>query len=173
MINEKMEVIQIDIEKEISGDLYCKVLDFAVGRFPLFLFAVDWKFRFSDNEHIRKIVEELTPFLVKRFHSNKWPGTEILMGQIEVFHYNLTNESTSILKKYASSFYQWDQWEASDLPKDLCIMRNAEQPWLCNIAHEKIVQIFVTLEEKLDLLNSIPELTDYFGEEGKPIAYYV
>jgi hypothetical protein len=162
-----LEVTVIDITKEISGELYHKVIDFAVGRFPKLIFIMDLvgKKLWSAN----KIIEELSPFIIERFYSNEWPGTQLLDTKVEVFHCNLTDESAKILKKYASSFYQW---KLPYLPEDLSIMRNSKQPWLCNITDEKASMFYLSLQEKKELLQAIPELAEYLGEETAPEAYY-
>ena len=163
-----MEVVKIDITKEISGELYYRLIDFAVGKFPLFVFIISWRWRVADSA--KEVVEELSPFLVKRFYSREWPGTELYQGQVEVFHYNLTEASAAILKEHTSSLYQW---KLPELPEDLSIMRNSEQPWLCNVAHDDFSMLYVTPAEKAELLNAIPELSGYLGEQGKPRCYYV
>ena len=162
-----MDIIAIDIIKEISGDLYYRLIDFAVGRFPVFVFVIDWDRR--QQENVQKIVDDLTPYLIKRFYDKEWPGTEILEGQVEVFHFELNHESAHVLKKYSSSLYQWKH---PMLPIDLSIMRNSTQPWLCNTAHDDAAMLFVSATERAELLEAIPELSSCFGEEGKPLAYY-
>lgn len=163
----------IDIKGEISGELYYRLIDFAVGKFPLFVCVGDWDWKKSVKslpEGAEKVIEELSPFLVERFFSNEWPGTRIYEGKAEVFYFNLTSASASILKKHASSLYQW---KLPELPQDMSIMRNSKQPWLCNVAHDDFSTLFVTPEEKNELLKVIPELSEYLGEEGKPTSYYV
>lgn len=162
-----MDIIEIDIIKEISGDLYYRLIDFAVGRFPVFVFVIGRNRRLQEN--VQKIVDDLTPYLIKRFYDKEWPGTEILEGQVEVFHFELNHESAYVLKKYTSSLYQWKH---PILPEDLSIMRNSTQPWLCNIAHDDAAVLYVSPTEKAELLEAIPELPSFFGEERKPFAYY-
>jgi hypothetical protein len=162
-----MEIIEIDITKEISGKLYGNIIDYAVGKYPFFVLILD--LRYKSNERSIRVIEELSRFLVKSFCSSEWPGTKLLNEEVEVFHYNLTEGSANVLKKCASSFYQW---QFPELPEDLSIMRNSDQPWLCNIAHEKVSMLYVSQVEKSELLNAMPELSGYFGEEGKPAAYY-
>ena len=163
-----MEIIEIDITKEISGELYYRLIDFTVGKFPFFVFILSLTRKVNDSA--KEVIEELSPFLVKRFYSKEWPGTELYSGQVEVFHFNLTETSAAILKKHTTSLYQW---KLPGLPEDLSIMRNAEQPWLCNVAHDDFSMFYVTPEEKAELLKAIPELGDYLGEEWEPRAYYV
>jgi len=163
-----MEVVWIGITQEISGELYYKLIDFAVGKFPIFVFVVDWD-RKRLQETVEKVIKELTPHLIKRFYSREWPGTELLNLEVEVFHFNLNQESANILKKYTSSLYQWTH---PILPEDMSIMRNSTQPWLCNTAHDDMATFYMSSAEKAELLKTIPELSSYLGEEGKPLAYY-
>lgn len=163
-----MEIIKIDITKEISGDLYHRLINFASGRYPLFLFVKRKDVKPGLNSKGEKVIHLFSPFLKSTVESVEWPGTKVIQSA-EVFYFNLTEESVELLKRQSNSLYDWQH---PSFPEDLCIMRNMKQPWLCNIAHEKIAMIYVSPTDKMELLEALPELSLHFGKEEKSSAYY-
>jgi hypothetical protein len=171
-----MEIVGIDITRNVCNDLYRRIIDFAVGRFPMFVFVVSWRrtragkvYENKVSDSVREIISLLEPYLIKRFDTNEWPGTRIFGGTVELFQYHLNDDSANVLTRHSRSLFQW---ELPNLPRDLSIMRNPEQPWLCTIAHERVSTLYVTQTEKAELLDAIPELSEYLAEEHEPRAYY-
>ena len=111
------------------------------------------------HTNIDTVIESFEPFLHKKLDSDEWPGTRTV-GTAEVFYYHLTHQSADLLKQKSHSLYEW---MGRDLPDDLCIMRDMQQPWLLNTAHEHFAAFYVTDNERKELLEAIPEIKSFLG----------
>lgn len=154
-----MSKLIYDIIEEPIGNIYRKLIDYSLNYCTSFLFIIqdsDWF-----NPSAFKFLESISPYLREKKLTSEWPGTKL--GLIEdgvedktmVYHYNLTSESSSLLQKVVNGLYDWVQPE---LPEDLCLLRPDGSPWLVSISHENDSYLELTLEEKVLLEKTLPNL---------------
>ena len=154
-----MDLLAIYILQDITSNLYHKLIDFSVGRYPLFLFVKRYDVSPKLKQKGEAVIQAFSPFLKDKLQLKEWPGTRTAK-EADVFYYHLTHQSAKLLKQNSRSLYTW---LSPDLPDDMCIMRNMRQPWLRNTSHENFATFFIAESEMEELINSIPELKLYLG----------
>jgi hypothetical protein len=139
---------------EPSGELYTALLDYALLECKYFILVTEERDK-QLNIRGKKILAELSRYMYRREVKSEWPGTVLLSGTAVVITYYYVQESAEILKKNATSLYQW---QIPDLPDDLCLLREDESPWLVTIAHESDSYFVLDRLEILQLQKAIPGL---------------
>ena len=143
------------IAEEPRGVNYNALLDYTLGKFPMFLLV----FRPEDlslNNHGEHTKSRLSEFIIREEKSFKWPGTQIFTDEeATIYYYKIQYGSIHILKDVAEGLYDWQQ---PDLLEDLCILRQDETPWLVSIAHESEAYLDITQEEVVHLGKQLPDL---------------
>ena len=144
-----------NILREPTGSKYSNLLDYALKECRFFLLVTD-----RDNKQLnpsgKAVLNELAPFLYRMEMKSEWPGTVLYGDTVPIYIYYYVKESVSILKKSATRLYQWQR---SDLPDDLCLLRPDESPWLVTIAHENDSYFELSENEIRHLLKAIPAYT--------------
>ena len=142
-----------DIVEEPRGDDYRLLLECCSAYCQIALLVVreaDW-LEPSASEFLRN----LNPFEVEKRRQSEWPGTSLLDHEATVYYYSLCRESLHILKHAVDRLFDWQQ---PYLPEDLCLLRNENDPMLVTIAHEKDAFLFLTPDEKANLLRAVPNI---------------
>jgi hypothetical protein len=138
--------------KEPINQIYRDLLDFSIHECKYFLLVTDKK-----NRQLyptgKAILDQLSPFLFKLQLKSEWPGTILFQVKVPVYIYHFVPESLEILKKSATSLYEWQR---PNLPDDLCLLRSDESPWLVNIAHERDSFLLLSDDEMSCLLEAMP-----------------
>lgn len=143
---------------EPTGELWRRILTFAVGRFPAILFVERDEAPVED----RSIIEALRPALVDERRSSRWPGTQLYGAEATVWRHRLDADVARRLVGAAEGLYRW---LAPDLPEDLCILRADGTAWLGSIAHEETAWLSVTAAEWAAVSAAIPELASAVDED--------
>lgn len=87
--------------------------------------------------------------------SSRWPGTELLGAEADLFYCRLNAESAHLIKNATGHLYGWCH---PNLPEDLCLLRNDREPWLVTITHEQDRFLVLTELERHHLLLLMPAL---------------
>ncbi len=155
MADEALARKDYTLNREPNGISYQKLLDFAIGECQIVLLVLQPTLPLAPTGE--KALERLSPFLREEISSSEWPGTKLLNQKARLFYYSFSAESATILKEITDSLYAWQQ---PDLPEDLCLLRADGNSWLVTISHERDSYLSITEEEKVRLLNTIPEVQD-------------
>ena len=142
----------LTFRREPTGELWRRILTFAVGRFPAILFVE----RDDAPVEDRSLIEALRPVLVDERRSSRWPGTQLYGAEATVWRHRLDAAVARRLTGAAEGLYRW---LAPDLPEDLCILREDGTAWLGSIAHEETAWLSVTDGEWAEVSAAIPGLT--------------
>lgn len=152
-----MKRFQVNLLREIKGDLYRHLLDYAVAECSVALLVV--RPTISIELSGRKLLNNLDKFLVSKSECSQWPGTVLLYGATaQVFQYKFNLESALLFKQAVSGLYEWVQ---PTLPEDLCLLRNTNEPWLVSISHEQDSYFYISKNEEDSLVAALPELKLY------------
>jgi hypothetical protein len=141
------------LKVEPQGELYSKILDLALEECKFVLLVVRKSLPLS--EHGATVLNNLNKYMMSSVESMEWPGTQLLDETASVFRYEFSTACAEILKNSAKALYDWTQPE---LPEDLCLLRNDENPWLVSISHERDSYFYLSENEKNRLLNIIPSM---------------
>jgi hypothetical protein len=79
--------------------------------------------------------------------------------------YQLTSEVVAALTTAATGLYDWQQPE---LPEDLCLLRDEDDPWLVSIAHEGDAFVSVDEVELEELRRRVPRFAAVLVPEDSP-----
>ncbi len=133
-----MEFFIYLLNQEWNEDRYRKLIDVAFEKNSHFMFSVQNPL----HREGQLFINQLKPFLVNVYESNRWPGT-VLFGDKRALIYKcrLTSVTCNMLKKSFS--HLWD-WKAPTYPEDLSFLRKNGVPWFISITHEK--EVFFKLE---------------------------
>jgi hypothetical protein len=145
---------------EPKEDLYRKVIDYAVNECKTVLLVVRKSIALNSNG--TKVLQQLDPYLKNKMESTEWPGTKLLEDTAVVHQYHFGPACAEILKRSAESLYEWVQPE---LPEDLCLLKDNEDPWLVSISHERDSYFILNEEARVKLLSSLPELARVLRED--------
>ena len=144
-----------DPPREISGDLYRAVLDYAIQEGLAEVLLVS-RPDVVPGSAPSPLLPHLAPALVGQEETSSWPGTTLCCGQTAaVLHYRLDADVAAILTEVASSVFDW---KAPDLPEDIALLRADGSPWLASIQHERDAWFELTDDERDRLLAAIPAL---------------
>lgn len=102
------------------------------------------------------VLRRIEPALVRREVRNSWPGTTLFESSATVATYRLTTDVVAALTTATSGLYGWQQ---PDLPEDLCLLRDEDDPWLVSIAHEGDAFVRVDADELKELRRRVPRFT--------------
>jgi len=167
-----------DLLAEPIGDLYRKLLDFAVNECRTALLVV--RKRPPLTPQGLALVNRLKPFLASKEECTAWPGTGsadkddhelvALVEPASVRRYDYVPQCAELLKQATDRLYAWLQPE---LPEDLCLLRDDGSEWLVTIAHEHDSYLCLSAEEHTRLVDAIPQLGPRLRdmrrrEEGEP-----
>jgi len=150
----------LTITIELQGDLYRRLLDYAVQECTLALLVVRPSLHL--NATGERVLHLLAGYLKEKAESSVWPGTELLSEVALVYRYHIGPGSVEVLKDAADSLYSWQQ---PYLPEDLCLLRTDQEPWLVSIAHERDSYFCLSEDEQTRLLAELPELTSLLKSE--------
>jgi hypothetical protein len=101
------------------------------------------------------VLESLNPFVEQRVKSPRWPGTELVGADADLFYCRLDAESSQLIKSATDHLYGWCH---PNLPEDLCLLRADREPWLVTIAHEHDGYLVLSESERQNLLALLPAL---------------
>lgn len=148
------------IATELQGNLYQRLLDYAVQECAVALLVVHPSLRLSAEGE--KVLHQLAEYLKEKAGSSVWPGTELLTEVAHVYYYHLSPECVGILKDAAAGLYSWQQ---PHLPEDLCLLKADGEPWLVSIVHERDSYFCLSEAERTRLLATLPELVSLLKNE--------
>jgi hypothetical protein len=139
--------------KEPTGTIYYQLLSYAQKYCESFLMVIRDTVQKSDS--IKKIIDDLQPYILEKDEKSEWPGTILHRGTATVTKYKLNNETLKLLASAVNGLYSWKQ---PDFPEDLCFLRQDGSPWLVTITYEEDGYLELTDKESEDLHQVIPGL---------------
>lgn len=139
--------------EEPTNEIYKRLIIFSLKSCDKFQYVVPH--HISQNRSIQEIIKKFEEFQISVTEKSEWPGTKLLRGTATVYQYRLNKESIIFLINSVNSLYSWVQ---PDFPEDLCLLRDNGDPWLVTISYEKDSYFELTLDEKRELAEAIPEL---------------
>lgn len=142
-----------NLKGSLSTNQYGKLLRFASKYCNSFLPVI--RETVSLRQPAIVVLKDLEPFLLSQNDESQWYGTKLFNSIAKVQRYKLTSKSTAILEKLASNLFSRVQ---PDLPEDLCLIRDNEEPFPVTIAHEKDSYSVLFDKEKLLLETEIPDI---------------
>jgi hypothetical protein len=148
-----------NLQAEPSGALYQGLIDSAMAFCSFVLVVVRPETTLSERG--QRALESLSPFVEDKVKSSRWPGTELIGAEADLFYCRLDAESAQLIKSATSHLYGWCH---PDLPEDLCLLRADCEPWLVTIAHERDGFFVLTDLEKQHLQLLLPTLGIAAGE---------
>lgn len=80
----------------------------------------------------RNFLDKLHSFLIEEKLVSKWPGTELLNGEVRMFRYKLNNQSKDVLLEVNGLL----AWLQPEFPEDLTFYKEGK-PIFVSITHEK------------------------------------
>lgn len=86
------------------------------------------------TEKTKRLLERLRAAGATTRLRSSWPGTELVGHTATSYQFLLDEGATRILQDSARGLFDW---QAPDLPEDLCVLREDGSTWLGSIAHEK------------------------------------
>ena len=104
----------------------------------------------------QRALDSLGPFVEEKVKSARWPGTEFLNAEADLFYCRLSSKSAQLIKGATDHLYGWCH---PHLPEDLCLLRADREPWLVTIAHEHDGYLVLTDLEKQHLQLLLPTLS--------------
>ena len=144
---------EVTFSREPACDAYEQLLTFAASRCATFLLVVTRGLDLSDEA--KTLLLRLQPFELRRGHSRRWPGTELLDDEALVIEFLFKAEARTILMNAASRLFEWQQ---PSHPEDLCLLDSSGQPWLVTIAHERHAYLVISQEELETMKQEAPAL---------------
>ena len=108
----------------------------------------------------KRVLTQLSKFLIADSDANEWPGTRLLRGTARVLTYHLVPESHRILTTATDRLFAWRQPE---LPEDLALLRSDASPWLFSISHEEEAYLALTTAKRESLSKSSREISKVLG----------
>jgi hypothetical protein len=138
---------------EPAGDLYRGIIDAALPFCSLALVVVQAEITLTESG--QRVWESLSPFGEQQVKSSRWPGTELLGAEADLFYCRLEAKSAQLIKSATNRLYGWCH---PNLPEDLCLLRHDREPWLVTIAHEQDGFLMLTKLERQHLLLLMPSL---------------
>lgn len=142
-----------NLQLEPSGDLYQGLIDSAMAFCSLALVVVRPEATLTEKG--QRSLESLRPFVEDKVKSSRWPGTELLGAEADLFYCRLDVESSQLIKSATSHLYGWCH---PNLPEDLCLLRADRKPWLVTTAHEQDGFLMLTDLERQHLQLLLPTL---------------
>jgi len=95
-------------------------------------FSLVWRDELVFSELAKKFEEELSPFLISKIKTDRWPGTQIEDKKAILRTYSVTQESILVLEKLESVF----DYIAPNYPEDIAFYKNGDVMYE-SMAHEK------------------------------------
>lgn len=114
-----------------------KLMRFADLNTGLLKYATTFSFILREDLKVegltKTVLDDLSKYLIERKTVRKWPGTELLMGQAELFLYHFNFETAFILQNTENYIYGWVH---PNLPEDIVFYKD-DRPIFISITHEK------------------------------------
>lgn len=107
------------------------------------------------SERAQTVLDRLSPHLLERKKSSRWPGTELLVDTATVYRFAISAGTLHLLLEWATPLFDWQQ---PQLPEDLYFLREDGTEWLVTIAHERDAYLSVTPEELTVIEAEYPRL---------------
>ncbi len=123
---------EINISRGFAKKHYKDILKHALEHCSYCLYVVQ-DFELV-NSNALKIINKMRMKLAKQYKDSKWPGTELLDTQVDIFIHIFDYDTCEMLTGFASGF---PAWQHPDLPEDLCLLREDMSPYFISIAHER------------------------------------
>lgn len=155
-----MTQIKLTIEREPTDETYRSLIRLATRWCSTALLVV--RERLGLSEPGAAVTRQLEPFLLERSDSSVWPGTVLLDGAASVSTYRLDPSVVESLSTATRGLFGWQQPE---LPEDLCLLREGDEPWLVTIAHEGDGYVVLKPGELEEIRRDLPEFATLLREE--------
>ncbi len=141
----------LSLKAEPSDEVYRGLLDYSLTKCIFALLVVRRNLGLTDPG--KRLLNDLEPFLDAREETSTWPGTQLIGQTAIVCRFKLVRASVSILQNAANRLFEWRQ---PALPEDLCLMRQADDPWLVSISHENDAYLRASESEWKELCEVLP-----------------
>lgn len=158
-----MDRLQYTVDLEPTDETYVELIRTSVTWCSRALLVVQDGHAMSNRGDA--VLRRLEPDLIRREVRASWPGTTLLEGSATVATYQLTSEVVAALTTAATGLYDWQQPE---LPEDLCLLRDEDDPWLVSIAHEGDAFVSVDEDELEELRRRVPRFAAVLVPEDSP-----
>lgn len=144
---------QFTIGAEPRGAEYRRLIELGSGWCVAALLVVRDHLGLEARGH--ELLKALEPFKIRQQTSTEWPGTRLLEATAAITVVRLNPDSCRLLSTAVEGLYDWQQPE---LPEDLCLLRDDDEPWLVTIAHEGDAYVVPTESELAVLRDELPDL---------------
>lgn len=155
-------ITRYTLNNDVRGPDYIRTLHLATAWCPYALFVV--RPRPALDSRGDSVLEILQGSLVDSYEATEWPGTRLLVGSARVYVVKL-DVAVDILARVAGGFFDWRQ---PSLPEDLSLLREAREPCLVTISHEKDGYLDLTDSEFATLEEELPTVVARLRPEGPP-----
>ena len=141
------------ILNEPKGENYRQLIQLAFDKCDTFLFIKHSQLTY--NQSFDTLLEELKDDFIYKKVQNKWPGT-ISVPTAMVYYFRTSEKSRKIIKNITHSLFNW---QAPNLPDDLCFLNN-NQEWLVTTAHAEYCHIQTENQFEIQQLQKIKGLIE-------------
>ena len=149
-----------DLKSRLRQEHYNALIDYAAEYCTKCSFVVQPQL--LSNEKMQSFMYNMEQYLLSRFESDVWPGTNIF-GKALVYVYSYEPHVITILKNVSRGFVDWQQ---PNNPEDMAIYRPDGSVWLGSIAHERVAWLSLSDDELGILHYSLPELYRLLSKRG-------
>lgn len=160
-----MARMQLTVSRQPTDEIYSALLQAAPGWCSKALLVLRDYPDLSETGLVT--IKQLEPHLLASERAAAWPGTAMLSGSATVLTYRLNAEVISVLDTAARGLYEWQQPE---LPEDLCLLREQNDPWLVTISHERDAYVVLEPHEFEQLRDRAPAFAALLVEEPEANA---
>lgn len=119
----------------VTGDAYIQLMKFLFEKSQEFILVI--RFDIIINDEINKIMDELSPFLIKKVRQTSWANTTLVCEACDskaiVHYFSSTNEALEIILNKTNNLFQWVQ---PSFPEDISFLIDGEY-FFTTTTHEK------------------------------------
>lgn len=119
----------------VTGDAYIQLMKFLFEKSQQFILVI--RYDIILNDKINKIMDELSPFLIKKVRQSCWANTDLCCedydSQTMVYYFSSTKGAMEIILNNTSNLFQWVQ---PSFPEDISFLID-EEYFFTSTTHEK------------------------------------
>lgn len=118
----------------VTGDAYIQLMTYLFEKSQQFILVIRYDIILNDD--INKIMEDLSPFLIKKVRQSCWANTDLCCedydSQTIVHYFTPTKEALEIILNNTNNLFQWVQ---PSFPEDISFLIDGEYIFT-STAHE-------------------------------------
>jgi hypothetical protein len=138
------------LQGNIDGEKYKDFIKFAINNSERFILVE--RNDMDKGSNIALLLKALDPYLISIEYGNEWPGTNLMGNNAKIYYFNSHSQCSEILLKFSNSIFSWVQ---PNLLEDLCFLKENNNPWIVNVAHEYELLFINLTANEYDTLKKI------------------